>query len=207
LLIDQMLRADLDAPRKQRHTVKRIFDRLVNEHQAEDVTYPMVRAYVPVRRSQIAIEAGRGSAQAFIVQSHQPGAEAEVDFGDVKVRLAGELVTGLDAFYCRPGIVGAHKKGGVEGQVGWFRRNHMVPVPEAASLAELNAMVDQWDEQDEDRGSGPGRGWCGSTSRSSADCCSRCRTNTSRRGGCSPCGWTGSPRSAPAPTATRCRCG
>jgi hypothetical protein len=27
-VIDQMLRADLDAPRKQRHTVKRIFDRL-----------------------------------------------------------------------------------------------------------------------------------------------------------------------------------
>ncbi|MFF0110645.1 hypothetical protein [Streptomyces hirsutus] len=61
------------------------------------------------------------------------------------------VTTGIDAFYCRPGIVGAHEKGGVEGQVGWFRRNHMVPVPEAASLAELNAMVDQWDEQDEDR--------------------------------------------------------
>jgi hypothetical protein len=34
-LIDQMLRADLDAPRKQRHTVKRIFDRLLDEHGAE----------------------------------------------------------------------------------------------------------------------------------------------------------------------------
>jgi hypothetical protein len=31
-LIDQMLRVDLGAPRKQRHTVKRIFDRLVDEH-------------------------------------------------------------------------------------------------------------------------------------------------------------------------------
>ncbi|OKK16272.1 hypothetical protein AMK16_26830 [Streptomyces sp. CB00455] len=29
-LIDQMLRADLDAPRKQRHTVKRIFERLLD---------------------------------------------------------------------------------------------------------------------------------------------------------------------------------
>jgi hypothetical protein len=38
-LIDQMLRADLDAPRKQRHTVKRIFDRLVDEHSAVNVTY------------------------------------------------------------------------------------------------------------------------------------------------------------------------
>ncbi|MEU4079180.1 hypothetical protein [Streptomyces venezuelae] len=31
--------------------------------------------------------------EAFVPQSHQPGMEAEVDFGDVKVWLAGELVT------------------------------------------------------------------------------------------------------------------
>jgi hypothetical protein len=43
-LIGEMLRADLDAFRKQRHTVKRIFDRLVDRHQAVEVTYPMVRA-------------------------------------------------------------------------------------------------------------------------------------------------------------------
>ncbi|WP_420802703.1 hypothetical protein [Streptomyces cavernae] len=54
--IDQMLRADLDAPRKQRHTVKQIFDRLLDEHGAVEVTYPMVRAYVAVRRPQIRIE-------------------------------------------------------------------------------------------------------------------------------------------------------
>ena len=57
---------------------------------------------------------------------------------------------GIEAFYCRPGIEGAHEKGGVEGQIGWFRRNHLVPVPQVDSLAELNAMVDQWD-----RGRGP----------------------------------------------------
>ncbi len=34
-----------------------------------------------------------GVVHAFIPQSHRPGAEAEVDFGDVKVRPAGELVT------------------------------------------------------------------------------------------------------------------
>jgi hypothetical protein len=32
--IDEMLRQDLDAPRKQRHTARRIFDRLVDEHDA-----------------------------------------------------------------------------------------------------------------------------------------------------------------------------
>lgn len=58
---------------------------------------------------------------------------------------------GIDAAYCLPGIEGAHEKGGVEGQIGWFRRNHMVPVPEVASLAELNAMIEQWDEEDERR--------------------------------------------------------
>jgi hypothetical protein len=50
--VDQMLRADLDAPRKQRHTVKRIFDRLVDEHDATQVTYRMVRAYVAERRAR-----------------------------------------------------------------------------------------------------------------------------------------------------------
>lgn len=49
---------------------------------------------------------------------------------------------GIEAFYCQPGIQGAHEKGGVEGQIGWFRRNHLVPIPEVDSLDELNAMVD-----------------------------------------------------------------
>jgi transposase len=88
-VIDQMLRADLDAPRKQRHTVKRIYDRLVAEHGALQVTYPMVRAYVADRRPQIRIEAGHGPVEAFIPQAHRPGAEAEVDFGDVWITLAG----------------------------------------------------------------------------------------------------------------------
>jgi hypothetical protein len=37
-VIDGILRADLDAPRQQRHTVTRIFHRLVEEHGA-DVSY------------------------------------------------------------------------------------------------------------------------------------------------------------------------
>ncbi|WP_040840035.1 hypothetical protein [Nocardia brevicatena] len=58
---------------------------------------------------------------------------------------------GLDAFYCRPGIEGAHEKGGVEGQVGWFRRNHLVSVPEVDSIAELNEMIDAADATDDHR--------------------------------------------------------
>ncbi|GAA3141673.1 hypothetical protein GCM10017687_68050 [Streptomyces echinatus] len=37
------------------------------------------------------------------------------------------------------------------GQIGYFRRNHFVPVPEVASLTELNELVDQWDQDDEAR--------------------------------------------------------
>lgn len=93
-VIDGWLRDDLDAPRKQRHTAKRIFDRLLDEHEATGVaSYGMVRDYVATRRREIRIEAGREAANTFIPQEHLPGREAEVDFGEIAVRLRGELVT------------------------------------------------------------------------------------------------------------------
>jgi len=48
---------------------------------------------------------------------------------------------GFDAFYCHPGVEGAHEKGGVEGEGGRFRRNHLVPVPVVETMAELNDLV------------------------------------------------------------------
>ena len=72
-VIDDWLRGDLDAPRKQRHTAKRIFDRLLDEHHATDVSYWMVRESVATRRREIRIEAGREPANTFI--SQEPGAE------------------------------------------------------------------------------------------------------------------------------------
>ncbi|WP_284734279.1 hypothetical protein [Actinomadura sp. NEAU-AAG7] len=39
---DQILRADPDAPRKQRHTVRRIFNRLVAEQVMESASHPTV---------------------------------------------------------------------------------------------------------------------------------------------------------------------
>ena len=228
-VIDAWLVADLDAPRKQRHTTKRIFDRLIDEQAMTGVSYQVVRAYVARRRPEVRVEQGRGPVEAFVPQTHLPGAEAEVDFGDVTIGLAGELVvcqlfsfrmsysgkavhrvfaTGgqeafmeghvhalrtlggvpfgkvrydnlkaavasvlgfsrlrvetdrwiafrshysLTAFYCQPGLGGAHEKGGVEGDIGWFRRNHFVPIPQVTTLAELNAMVDRWDIEDEAR--------------------------------------------------------
>lgn len=35
----------------------------------------------------------------------------------------------FDAVFCQPGLRGTHEKGGVEGEVGHFRRNYLVPVP------------------------------------------------------------------------------
>jgi hypothetical protein len=58
---------------------------------------------------------------------------------------------GFDPFYCKPGIEGAHEKGGVEGDGGRFRRNHCVPMPKVNSIAELNALLAAADAKDEHR--------------------------------------------------------
>lgn len=73
-VIDEILRADLDAPRKQRHTVTRIFHRLIEEHGA-DVSYGMVRYYVAARKPEILVESGKAPLEAFVPQTHQPGHE------------------------------------------------------------------------------------------------------------------------------------
>lgn len=110
-VIDRWLRDDLDAPRKQRHTAKRIFDRLLDEHDAAGaVSYGMVRDYVATRRREIRIEAGREPANTFIPQTHLPGREAEVDFGEVVVRLRGPAI-GLDPLPGKPNHTG---HGGLE---------------------------------------------------------------------------------------------
>ena len=43
---------------------------------------------------------------------------------------------GFQAQFCNPAA--GHEKGGVEGEVGFFRRNHWVPVPQVETLAALN---------------------------------------------------------------------
>jgi len=46
---------------------------------------------------------------------------------------------GFQSEYCNP--ASGNEKGGVEGELGWFRRNWMVPVPEARDLADLNEQI------------------------------------------------------------------
>ena len=90
-LIDAMLTEDLGAPRKQRHTAVRVHARLVGEHGL-DITYSTVRDYVRVARPRIWAAAGRSPDEVFVPQWHEPGAEAEVDFADLWVDLAGVRV-------------------------------------------------------------------------------------------------------------------
>ncbi len=89
--IDQWLREDLDAPRKQRHTAQRVWQRLVDEHHMVELSYSTVRDYVARRRVQVALERDDLLAErAFVPQQHAPGQDAEVDFADLWVRVDGE---------------------------------------------------------------------------------------------------------------------
>ena len=55
----------------------------------------------------------------------------------------------FESEFCTPAE--AHEKGGVEGEVGYFRRNHWVPVPQAVDLASLNLELLRGCHQDEQR--------------------------------------------------------
>jgi hypothetical protein len=48
-------------------------------------------------------------------------------------------------------VEGAHEKGGVEGEIGRFRRRHLVAVPAVRSLAELNELIADADAADDGR--------------------------------------------------------
>lgn len=120
-MIEEMLVADLDAPRKQRHTATRIFDRLITEHDMSGVSYDTVRAYVAHRRRQVRIEHGRGEPDVFVPQTHLPGRESEVDFGEFAVRLRGDLVT-CHLFSLRMSYSGkaVHRASATGGQEAFF---------------------------------------------------------------------------------------
>lgn len=204
-LIDQILEDDEARPKKQRHTARRIFDRLKAEHGFAG-GYTIVKDYVREARLQ--------HREVFVPLAHPPG-DAQADFGEALVSIGGveqkahflcvDLPHSDDAFvvafpaentesFCeghnqafahfggvprtilydntkiavaeitgdgtrrpteefsrlRSHYLFASKfgrpakgndKGKVEGLVGYARRNWMVPVPHAASWAELNAQL------------------------------------------------------------------
>src|SRR6202040_1879813 len=56
---------------------------------------------------------------------------------------------GFESEFCTPAE--GHEKGGVEGEGGYFRRNHMVPVPHVASWEALNMLLRDASQKDEQR--------------------------------------------------------
>jgi transposase len=79
-LIEQILRDDESAPRKQRHHAKRIYERLKAEHGYSGSYYP-VRRYVASLR--------QAHRETFMRIDHQPGRRMEFDFGQVQVDYPG----------------------------------------------------------------------------------------------------------------------
>jgi transposase len=224
-IIRGWLEADVadKVPRKQRHTARRVHERLEEEHDAE-VSESSVRGFVALVKAELA----KTELDVTVGQEHPPGADAEVDFGEFRARIDGELLVlqlfimrlsasgrgfaiafvhqaqeaffeghalafahfggvptglirydnlkaavlrillgrdrcenerfialrshyGYDSFFCLPGVKGAHEKGGVEGEVGRFRRRHLVPIPSFATLDELNDFLAAAMLKDDDR--------------------------------------------------------
>src|SRR5579884_996846 len=222
-VIDEWLIADQGVPRKQRHTARRIWQRLGAEHGAV-VSEVTVSRYVRRRRVELGLTE---PVEVMVAQEHAPGAEGEADFGEFYAEIRGVMTKchlfilrlsasgkgastaflsegqeafleghvraferlggvparirydnltsavvrvlrgrgrqeterfialrshyGFDSFFCRPGIDGAHEKGGVEGEIGRFRRRHLVPVPKVDSLPALNELIAAGDLTDDAR--------------------------------------------------------
>jgi transposase len=124
-LIDAMLRSDLDAPKKQRHTARRVLARLVDEHGVQDLSYSTVRDYVAKRRPEIAAEAGKPLESGWVPQTHPPAAGGEVDFHDLWVVLRG-VRTKIALFTLRLSFSGraAHRASLSQGQEA-FLESHV----------------------------------------------------------------------------------
>src|SRR4051812_16432373 len=78
-VIHQILQDDKKAPKKQRHTARRIFERLRDEHGYQG-GLSIVKEAVAAWRTR--------SAEVFVPLAHPPG-EAQVDFGEAEITLDG----------------------------------------------------------------------------------------------------------------------
>jgi transposase len=78
-IIDQILERDKAEGKKQRHTAKRIFERLRDEHSYTG-GYTIVKDYVRLRKLS--------QREMFVPLEHPPG-DAQADFGEAMVVIAG----------------------------------------------------------------------------------------------------------------------
>lgn len=75
-LIDKWLTDDKKAPRKQRHTAKRIFKRLRKEVDGFNCSYRLVAEYVKEKKKELNMDGKEG----YLPLNHDPG-ESQADFG------------------------------------------------------------------------------------------------------------------------------
>jgi len=87
-IIDQWLLGDKEQPKKQRHTTRRIYNRLVSEFDF-DGSESNVRKFV--REARVRLDIGR--PQVFIPLAPDLEQEAEIDWGTATVKIAGQPVT------------------------------------------------------------------------------------------------------------------
>ncbi len=119
--IRQWLTDDKEAPPKQRHTARRIWERLVDELDA-DVAESSVRRYVRECRRELHLD----HIDVAIVAHYEPGEEAQVDFGLSDVFIAG-VRTQVAVFELRLSHSGVaiHVAFGSEGQES-FLEGHVI---------------------------------------------------------------------------------
>ena len=91
-IIDQWLEKDKTQPSKQRHTAKRIHERLRDEY-GFDGAESTVRHYVAQRRREM----GDGN-DVFIPLGYVPGQMAQVDFGEAEVIISGQQL--ISQIFC-----------------------------------------------------------------------------------------------------------
>ncbi|OPL10247.1 MAG: integrase [Firmicutes bacterium ML8_F2] len=87
--IAKWLEEDKQAPRKQRHTAKRVFKRLKKEMPGFNCSYRTVASYYAVKHKEIF----SGAKEGFLPLEHRPG-EAQVDFGTADFYENGTRLTG-----------------------------------------------------------------------------------------------------------------
>jgi transposase len=81
--VDEMLEADKKVHHKQRHTAKRLYERM-KEERGYQGSYTPVRRYVAKKRLK--------SREMFVPLSHDPGM-AQCDFGQAEAIIAGQKIT------------------------------------------------------------------------------------------------------------------
>ena len=139
-VIEGYLDDDARSWRKQRHTAKRIYERLRDEHgcTASESTVRHCVARVHKEREPL--------ASSFLTLVWAAG-EAQADFGEADLYLMGvrtRLFYLIVMFpFSNVGIAQVfrgHEKGNVENKVGYIRRNLFVPMPNSLNPTKLGLL-------------------------------------------------------------------